>query len=773
MTLRRKLLLSLLATLLPLAALGIATFLLVNDSLLDGAQDEVEVLAGLRATELGRSIDIAFGELEAVALWAEIADPTTSGLAELNPELLDDPLAVVLTWWGEFREIAVVGRDGAPIRATEPDYAARLELPSVVGPGIGLPQLVDGRWLVSISLPIGPSKDVFVMAEIASEFLVPGGLLPADAPNLGQPGAVIVRGDRGTFVTFVADHPSVEFAVVTAEAVADRGVELTGLHPVPGVDLSVAVRADRASVLEPLGRLGWAIAVSLGLALVVAVLLASVLGRTMSRRIGRLRDATAAISQGDWSRRAGDRGSDELGELSDSFDLMAEQLANDNTRRRQIEDELSHQALHDPLTGLANRVKFLDRLEDALARSSRSGSPVAVLFCDLDNLKVVNDRLGHTAGDDLLTGVADRFRHSVRPSDTVARFGGDEFVVLCAEMASPDDATVVADRLCAALVAPFYLSGEPVVSTASIGIAVGTGAAANAEDLVRDADSAMYEAKDKGRAQYVLHSDTLSDRSIRRETLAAEAATALRDNELRLEYQPVVELQTGRLVQVEAFVRWDHPDRGVVGPNELLAQFDDAKLLIELDRWVLDAALEQLALWNAEFCPERRVPLTVNLSATTVRSESLPDLISESIARHKVDAGQLAVEVAEPALVADPSAALSSLHVVRELGVDLILDDFGTGHISVERLRRFGFVYMKVHGSLINGLDRNDEGPLVAALSLAGALKMNAVAEGVERVDQVPLLLNYGIRFAQGHLFCAPIGPDGLRSWFDRLELSR
>jgi len=771
MTLRRKLLLSLLATLFPLAALGIATYVLVKDSLLENAADEVELLADLRANELGRSIDIALVELDSIAAWPDVADPATRGAADLNPEVLDDPLAVALTWWGEFRELAVVGRDGTTIRATEPGYAARLELPSVVGPGIGLPQLVDGRWLISISQPIGPSKDVFVMAEIASEFLVPGGLLPANAANLGQPGAVIVRGDRGTFIAFVADHPSVEFAVETAEAVAERAVDLTGIHPVPGVDLSVAVRADRPSVLEPLGRLRWVIAVSLGLALLVVLLLASVLGRTMSRRIGRLRDATTAIGQGDWSRRSGDRGSDELGELSDSFDLMAEQLANDNTRRRQIEDELSHQALHDPLTGLANRVKFLDRLQDALARSTRSGSPVAVLFCDLDNLKVVNDRLGHTAGDDLLVGVAERFRHSVRPSDTVARFGGDEFVVLCAEMASSDDATVVADRLCAALIAPFYLSGEPVVSTASIGIAVGTGAAANAEDLVRDADSAMYDAKEKGRARYVLHSETISDRSIRREALAAEAEAALRDNELRLEYQPVVELQTGRLVHVEAFVRWDHPDRGVIGPNELLAQFDDAKQLIELDKWVLDAALEQLVLWNEELCPDKRVPLTVNLSATTIRSATLPDLISDSIARHSIEAGQLAVEVAEPALVADPSAALNSLDIVRELGVGLILDDFGTGHISVERLRRFGFGCMKIHGSLVTGLDRDDEGPLVAALSVAGALKMNAVAEGVERVDQVPMLLSLGLRFAQGHLFCAPIDPEGLAPWFDRLEL--
>jgi len=771
MSLRRKLLLSLLATLFPLAALGIAAYALVNDSLLESAQNEVELLAGLRAAELARAIDVAMGELESISLWPEIAGPATSGAAESNPELLDDPLSTVLTWWAEFREVAVVARDGTSIRATDPAYGERLVLPSLVGPGVGLPQLVDGRWLVSVSRPIGPSRDVFVMAEIASDYLVVGGLLPADAPDLSQPGAVIVRGDRGTFVAFVADHQSVEAAVATATAVAERGVDLTGIRPVAGVDLSVAVQADRGSVLEPLERLRWIIAISLGLALVVAVMLASVLGRTVSRRIGRLRDATTAISQGDWSRRAGDRGSDELGELSDSFDMMAEQLASDNTRRRQIEDELSHQALHDPLTGLANRVKFLDRLEDALARSTRSGSPVAVLFCDLDNLKVVNDRLGHTAGDDLLTGVAERFRHSVRPSDTVARFGGDEFVILCAEMASSDDAIVVADRLCAALVAPFYLAGEPVASTASIGIAVGTGASANAVDLVRDADSAMYEAKQKGRAQYVLHSETLSDRSVRRELMAAEAATALSDNELRLEYQPVVELETGRLVHVEAFVRWDHPDRGVVGPNELLAQFDDAKLLVDLDQWVLDAALEQLAIWNVELHAGTPLPLTVNLSAVTVRSETLPELIRAAMERHGIDAGQLSVEVAEPALVADPSAALNALDHVRELGVDLILDDFGTGHISVERLRRFRFCYMKVHGSLVNGLDRHDEGPLVAAISLAGALKMNAVAEGVERIEQVPMLLDHGIRFAQGHLFCAPVGPDGLRPWLDRLEL--
>ena len=771
MTLRRKLLISLLITLLPLGALGITAFTLLRDSLLDNAADEVELRADLRAESFSQRLAVAHGELESISLWPDIAEPATNGAAETDPTVLDGPLAAVKTWWSQFREIAIVRRDGTTIRATSAGYGERLLLASTEAPALGMPELVGDRWLISFSRPIDSSGDVFVVAEVATEFLIPGGLVPVDADDVDGAGAVVAAGELKTVVAFVGDHESVAVAVVTAKAVVAGDVDLTGERTVAGSDLIVAVAVDRDQVLEPLQRLRLAIVIALVSALIVAFLLAGVLGRTMNRRITRLRDVAAAISRGDWTRRSGDRRSDELGQLSDSFDEMAEQLAIDNEHRLQIQDELSHQALHDPLTGLANRVKFLDRLEDALARSMRSGSPVAVLFCDLDNLKLVNDRLGHTAGDDLLTGVADRFRHSVRPSDTVARFGGDEFVVLCAEMASADDAEVVAERLCDALVEPFYLSGEAVSSTVSIGIAVGTGSLSSAEELVRDADSAMYRAKENGRAHYVLHSETLSDRSKRRAAMAAEAAKALEEGELRLEFQPAVELETGRLVHAEALVRWDHPDRGVVGPAELLTQFGDAKLLIELDRWVVNNALGQLSKWSDALDTEAKIHVTVNLSQTTIQSDAVQDLLDEALTFHGISPGRLSIEVSEPTLVDDPAAAAVSLDLVRELGVGLILDDFGTGHSSIDRLRRYGFGSLKIDGALVRGLDRGDDGPLMAALSLASALDMTAVAEGVERVEQVQKLLRFGCKFAQGHLFCAPIDPIGLQPWLDRLEI--
>jgi diguanylate cyclase (GGDEF)-like protein len=768
MTLRRKLLLSLLLTLVPLVALGITTYVLVRDSLLDDARTDVELRARLRAGELERRLDVANGELESITLWPELAEPATAG----DSDGLDAPLAAVATWWAQFRELAVVERDGTVLAATDAGYATRVEQPTSSSQTLGAPNLVDGRWVMSVVQPIGTAADVFVSGEIASDFLVPGGIVPADVADPMGAGAVIATGSQRRVIVFVADHESPEEAALVATRLASSDADLSGVKPVAGSQAFVAILANEDDVLGPLDRLRLAIAVALGLAIVVVLVLASILGRTIGDRIGRLRELTAAIGGGDWSRRVGDLRSDELGELSVSFDRMADQLASDNQRRRQIQDELSHQALHDPLTGLANRVKFLDRLNDALARSSRSGAPVAVLFCDLDNLKTVNDRLGHTAGDDLLSGVADRFLTSVRPSDTVARFGGDEFVVLCAEMAAPDDALVVADRLSAALVQPFDLAGEKVHSTASIGIAVGSGASATAEELVRDADAAMYAAKQGGKAHYVLHETSLAERMKLRDERSEEVKFAIRNGQLRLEYQPVVELETGRLVSVEAFVRWDHPDRGVVGPREMFSQLSEAGTVIDVDRWVIDEAVAQMAEWNRDASGRRRLPVTVNVSGEYLRSSDVVEHLGAALKTNGVDACQLQLEISEPLLTEDPIQAATNCDLLRLLGVGLVLDDFGTGHISLERLRRFGFSVLKIDGSIIEDIDRGgDPSPMLAALSLANTLDMAAVIEGVERVEQVPELLRHGVELAQGHLFCAPTDPIRLESWFDRLEL--
>lgn len=707
MTLRRKLLLSLLLTLVPLVALGVTTSVLVTDTLIDDASADVTARAAFRADEFDRRL-------------AEVA--TSLGVGDA----------------------AVAGRTVS----------------------ISSPMFDGQRWSVTVDVD-GRASEV-----IDSELLVSGGIGVAEVSPAATPGALMVQSETGRLLVFIDDHGGLDRATDVARSPISGGDDLTSVAESVVSDMSVAVVEDRAEVLQPLDRLRVAIVAAVIASVLVIVALATTLGKTISERIGRLRDLTNAIGGGDWTHRTGDLGSDELSELSASIDKMADQLATDNKRRTQIQDELSHQALHDPLTGLANRVKFLDRLNDALARSQRSGAPVAVLFCDLDNLKNVNDQLGHTAGDDLLTGVAARFISSVRPSDTVARFGGDEFVVLCAEMAAPEDALVVAERLSTALMKPFEIAGSPIRSTASIGIAVGSGASANADELVRDADAAMYVAKEGGKAHYVVHADSISDRVARREERANELVVALQEGQLRLEYQPVLELESGRLTHVESFVRWDHPDRGLVGPDELIAQFREAASVIDLDRWVLNEAVVQLATWNRSREGQPRVPLTINVSREFVQVNDMAREIGDVLRRHMVDPCQIKIEVGEPSLADDPGAAAHNLDLVRSLGVGLVLDDFGTGHTSIERLRRFGFSVMKIDGTLVETLDRsNDHSSMVAALSLAAALDMTAVAEGVERVEQVPELLRHGCAHAQGHLFSAPVGPAGLDRWLDRLEL--
>ncbi len=701
MTLRRKLLLSLLLTSVSLVALGVTVYVLVTDALMDDARADVADRAAFRADEFDRRLEAVAADLEGVG------------------------------------QISVA-------------------VPSFDGQGWNIGVAIDGH----------PAR------RIDSERLVSGGIGVADQGPAATLGAFLIDGASGPILVFIGDHDDVERAADVARTDVSGTDVITAVAESERSDVTVAVAQDRADVLQPLGRLRIAIVAALILSVLVVVALANTLGKTISDRIARLCDLTNAIGGGDWTRRAGDFGSDELSDLSASIDKMADRLETDNEHRRQIQDELLHRALHDPLTGLANRVKFLDRLDDALARSQRSGAHIAVLFCDLDNLKEVNDQLGHTAGDDLLIGVAARFTSLVRRSDTVARFGGDEFVVLCAEMASAEDASVIAERLSSALIEPFEIAGVPVRSTASIGIVVSSGDSADADELVRDADAAMYVAKEGGKARYVVHADSISDRATRREERSNELTMALCDGQLRLEYQPVLELQSGRLTHVESFVRWDHPDRGLVGPEELLAQFRESAAVIDLDRWVLNEAVGQLAVWNRSRGRRHRVPLTINVSGEFVQAKDMAEEIGEALRRHMVDPCQMKIEVGETALADDPGIGAQNLDLVRSLGVGLVLDDFGTGHMSIEHLRRFGFSVMKIDGTLVETLDlSHDHSPMVAALALAAALEMTAVAEGVERVEQVPELLRHGCAYGQGHLFSPSVGPAGLERWLDRLEV--
>ncbi len=734
MTLRQKILSGALLTVVLLGALGAGAYLLARDAVLDGAQQRLDAEAQLQAKEISGRLAIAQGELESIAEWSDLVLPIVEGPAVDDPSLLDAPLAAVVEWWQHFDGFAVVSADGTVLRGPD-DWAQALPVPAV---GIG-----DGPWASVLD-----DQSVQLTQRVAdSEFFVQA-LVP---------------------VAFVFDGPLPGGDPVASDA-------LFASAEVDGLASAVTASRSRADVLDTIEPLLWLVIV-VGFAGAVVVALGSWwLARQLVGRLARLTATANAIGSGDWGARSGDRTGDELGVLSTSVDQMAAFVESDHQRRRSIEDQLAHQALHDPLTGLANRAKFLDRLDDALARSSRSGSPVAVLFCDLDNLKVVNDDLGHHAGDDLLTGIAQRFRASIRPSDTVARFGGDEFVVLCAEMAAPDDARVVADRLISALGRPFHIQGQAVQASASIGIAVGSGSSTRPDELLADADAAMYTAKRSGKGRYVLHQASLDERMARRADEASQARRALDRSELTLMFQPILELTSGALLAVEALVRWQHPDRGTLYPHEFLPQFADADLLADLDHWVIDRAAAQIDYWNSVRDQGRSITIAVNMSRPSIRSAELARVVEKAIDEHRIRPEQLLFDVAESMIGADPLVAAATLDGLRALGVGICVDDFGTGQMSAERLRRFGANLVKIDAVLIADLAQADPGDgrqrVTDVLALAASLGIDAVAEGVEHLDQVPELIDLGCRFAQGHLFCGPLDDVSVLQWIERVETS-
>ena len=425
-----------------------------------------------------------------------------------------------------------------------------------------------------------------------------------------------------------------------------------------------------------------------------------------------------------------------------------------------------YRALHDPLTGLANRGLLMDRLGQALARTRRRPGCVAVLFLDLDRFKVVNDSLGHAAGDDLLVEVANRLEAATGPADTVARLGGDEFVVLAEDVAGADGALALARRLRRAVSAPMPVAGgQTVVMTASIGIAlsepgldIGEG---NPSSLLWDADAAMYRAKDCGRDRAHLFEDGLRAGSVSRFRSEAMLRHALDHDGLRLHYQPLVDLRSGALCGAEALVRLEHPDRGLVPPAEFIPVAEETGLIVPLGAWVVAEAAAQAAAWRS-LQPAGVPPMTVsiNISGRQLNTAGFAVEVGAAIARSGADASHLCFEITENALVDAGGTGVSTLEGLKSLGVGLAIDDFGTGHSSLTWLRRLPADFLKIDRQFVAGLPAHpgDTAIVRAVLDLGRNLGLTTVAEGVETPEQLAALRDLGCDWAQGFLLARP-GP--------------
>ena len=422
--------------------------------------------------------------------------------------------------------------------------------------------------------------------------------------------------------------------------------------------------------------------------------------------------------------------------------------------RWRAEESIRHNALHDPLTGLPNRTLFLDRLAHVLASRKPRG---AVMFLDIDNFKLINDSLGHDAGDRLLRAVGPRLITALRPIDTVARFGGDEFVVLCEDAGSGRDALVVADRLQRALAEPFVIDDEEHFLSASIGVALASGRYEEPDELMRDADAAMYRAKERGRAQCELFDDAMRNRVIGRLRMENALRGVIDRGELKVSYQPIVSLADGAVTGLEALMRWRHEGLGPVSPLEFIPIAEDTGEIVPLGAWMLEEVCRQAVRWEEELGTAAPA-ISVNLSPRQVAHAELVPTVARVLETYRVPPSRLALEITESVLISEAESPWNTLQALKRLGVTLMLDDFGTGYSSLSYLKRFPVDVLKIDRTFVDGVgvEAEDSAIVKAVVGMAKALELGVVAEGVETERQAAALRDLGCERAQGFYFGRP-----------------
>jgi diguanylate cyclase (GGDEF)-like protein/PAS domain S-box-containing protein len=434
----------------------------------------------------------------------------------------------------------------------------------------------------------------------------------------------------------------------------------------------------------------------------------------------------------------------------------------DVTERRRAEERIQYQAYHDALTGLPNRLLLRDRLTQALGHAHRQARLLAVMFVDVDHFKLINDTLGHALGDRLLQGLAERLLACVREDDTVARMGGDEFTLVFSGMTKVEDAARMAEKVLLAVARPFSLEGHDLHVTASLGIAVYPGDGDDPDALLQSADAAMYRAKEQGRNNFQLCTPGMNDRALERMALEGRLRRAVEGEELVLHYQPLVQASTGRMVGTEALLRWQHPERGLLMPDEFIPVAEESRLILPIGKWVLGAACRQLRSWHEAGFTELR--MSVNLSARQFQQPALVASVREALDRAGLGPRFLELEITESIAMSNVAWTAEVLEALRTMGIRISIDDFGTGQSSLSYLKHFPLSTLKIDRSFVRDIavDPDDEAIVNAIIALAHVLGLSVIAEGVETEDQLAFLRGAGCEEFQGYLFSRPVGPDAL-----------
>jgi diguanylate cyclase (GGDEF)-like protein len=512
------------------------------------------------------------------------------------------------------------------------------------------------------------------------------------------------------------------------------------------------------------------------LTFLAAGVIAAVLVRSITRPIDELVHATRAIAGGELGFTTPVRERNEFGELAAHFNAMSLRLRDNYAalqaeieERKRAEARLQHDAFHDALTGLPNRALLIDRLKHSLDAGRRHPElRFAVLFLDLDRFKVINDTLGHIVGDHLLVAVGQRVEACLRPGDTVARFGGDEFGVLLDEIAEPGDAILVADRILSALSRSLTIDGHEIHVTTSIGVALRREEHDRPEQLLRDADIAMYQAKQKGKACAVVFDAAMHGDVVARLELEADLRRAVeRCDEFSLLYQPIFTLRDRRLVGIEALLRWRHPRLGVLDAGRFVPLAEESGTIVTIGEWAIRQACAQLHAWGERFPAMGDVTLGVNVSARQFRRPDAVDALQRIVRQESIDPRRLAVEITESVIMDDVTTTGGTLGRLRELGIQIHVDDFGTGYSSLSYLHRFPITAVKIDRSFVAGLPQKPESEEVikAIVSIGDSLGFDVIAEGVETEGAAGRLGELGCRLAQGFHLARPMTAAALEAW--------
>ena len=440
--------------------------------------------------------------------------------------------------------------------------------------------------------------------------------------------------------------------------------------------------------------------------------------------------------------------------------LHYEGSVEDITERKMAEERLAHEAAHDPLTGLANRALFIEHLQRAIARAKRHEDYLfAVLFLDLDRFKVINDSLGHVVADQLLVSIARKLEAILRPEDVCARFGGDEFTILLDDISDMRAATRVAERIHQELRRPFHLDRQEVFTTASIGIALSSHGYDRPEEVLRDADTAMYRAKSQGAARHEVFDISMHERVKAQLELETDLRRAIERGEFRLHYQPIVSLLSGRIAGFEALVRWQHPERGLLSPAAFIEVAEETGLIVPIGQWILCEACRQMRNWQTQSRAKASLSVSVNLCTREFSQPDLIERIGEILRETRLEASHLKLEMTETMVMEQGVAAMAKLRQLKEMGIKLHIDDFGTGYSSLSYLHRFPVDTLKIDRSFVKQMSAKEENLEIirAIVQLAHNLKMEVMAEGVETEEQLGQLKALGCEYGQGYLFSAAV----------------